>query len=117
MFTSHRDRAKVVGFLVHLLNGWVFALFYIVVIDLAGLRHWWFGMLLGLFQGFFMITIVARHLPGIHPRMADEEQGPDTTRLLEPPGSFCQNYGRRTPAVALVSHMIYGTILGLFYHH
>jgi hypothetical protein len=25
------------------------------------------------------------------------------------------NYGRRTPAVTLVAHVIYGAILGLFY--
>ena len=28
MFTSNRDRAKLVGFGVHLLNGWLFAFFY-----------------------------------------------------------------------------------------
>ena len=117
MFTSHRDRAKAIGFVVHLLNGWIFALFYIAVIEISGIRHWWFGMLIGLIQGLFMITIVAQELPGIHPRMADEERGPDSTRQLEPPGSFCMNYGKRTPLVALISHMIYGAILGFFYHH
>ncbi len=28
MVTSNRDRAKVLGFLMHLLNGWLFASLY-----------------------------------------------------------------------------------------
>jgi hypothetical protein len=26
------------------------------------------------------------------------------------------NYGRRTPLIALLAHVVYGSILGAFYH-
>ena len=31
-------------------------------------------------------------------------------------GFLALNYGRRTPLVALLAHVIYGAILGAFYH-
>ncbi len=33
--------------------------------------------------------------------------------MLEPPGLLALNYGIQTPAVAIVAHVIYGTVLGL----
>jgi hypothetical protein len=51
----------------------------------------------------------------IHPRMANEQQGPTPTRQLEPPGSLALNYGRRTPLFLVVAHLVYGVILGAFY--
>ena len=115
MFTSHRDRAKWIGFLVHMANGWVFALLYIAIIEDLNMRHWWFGMILGFVHGAFVLTVVVNLLPAIHPRMAHEEQGPDTTRQLEPPGPFALNYGKQTPIVTIISHLIYGGMLGMFY--
>ena len=115
MFTSHRDRAKWIGFLVHLLNGWVFALIYIAAMEASGIKHWWFGGFIGLFHAGFIIFVVASILPTFHPRMASEEWGPDPTHLLEPPGPFALNYGKRTPFVTLAAHLVYGGLLGLFY--
>jgi hypothetical protein len=54
-------------------------------------------------------------LPGLHPRMASEHRGPEPTRLLEPPGFLALHYGRRTPVVAVLAHVLYGIILGAFY--
>ena len=34
--------------------------------------------------------------------------------LLEPPALFARNYGRRTFAVTLLAHAVYGAILGGF---
>lgn len=115
MFTSHRDRAKWIGFFFHLLLGWAFALLYISAIEVSGIRHWWFGTFIGLVHAGFVLMVVATILPSLHPRMASEEWGPDPNRLLEPPGSFGLNYGRRTPLVTLFAHLVYGGIIGLFY--
>ncbi len=52
-------------------------------------------------------------LPGVHPRIASERAGPTTTAMLEPPGLAGLNYGRRTPAVAIVAHLVYGVALGV----
>ena len=54
-------------------------------------------------------------LPGLHPRMASEHHGPEPTRALEPPGFLGLHYGRMTPLVTIISHLVYGAILGSFY--
>lgn len=115
MFTASRDRAMVLGFLLQVLNGWVFALGYGLVFHDWGLATWWLGGLLGIIHGSAALVILMPMLPGIHPRMASEAQGPDPTRALEPPGFLALNYGRRTPIITLLAHIIYGAILGGFY--
>jgi len=54
-------------------------------------------------------------LPGVHPRMASDFTGPQPTTGLEPPGFLATNYGRRTPVVTVLAHMVYGAIIGHFY--
>jgi hypothetical protein len=56
-----------------------------------------------------------RIVPGLHPRMASEQQGPTVTRQLEPPGFLALNYGMPTPASVVVSHIVFGVIVGAFY--
>jgi hypothetical protein len=47
--------------------------------------------------------------------MADEDQGPDPTPMLQPPGFAGVNYGVQTPIVTLIAHAIYGAIVGASY--
>ena len=56
-----------------------------------------------------------RIMPGLHPRMASEQQGPTVVRQLEPPGFLALNYGRRTAASVIFAHLLFGIILGSFY--
>jgi hypothetical protein len=51
-------------------------------------------------------------LPGVHPRMASDRAGPASAAVLEPPGLLGLNYGIQTPAVAIVSHLVFGIALG-----
>lgn len=115
MFTPDRDRAKLVGIAVHLLNGWWLALIYAAAFVSWRQATWWLGALVGLVHGLFVLLVVMPLLPGLHPRMASEQRGPEPTRQLEPPGFLALNYGRRTPLSVLVAHLIYGVILGAFY--
>jgi hypothetical protein len=115
VFTADRDRAKLIGFLVHLINGWLFALIYIAAFHSLGRASWWFGALIGLAHSAFVLTAGTRILPGLHPRMASEQQGPTVMRLLEPPGFFALNYGPRTPISIVAAHVVFGAILGWFY--
>ena len=115
LFTTDRDRAKWIGFLLHLFNGLAFALIYVAALINSGLKTWWFGGILGLLQAFFVLTIVMSVLPAVHPRMASEEHGPDPTRQLEPPGFMALNYGRQTPLATVFAHVLYGMVIGLFY--
>jgi len=115
MFTPSRDRAKVVGFVVHLLNGWVFAFVYAAAFESWGRATWWLGGAIGLVHAAFVLLVGVMLMPAIHPRMASELRGPTPTRELEPPGFLALHYGRRTPLSVVVAHLVYGAILGAFY--
>src|SRR5215217_7135002 len=104
MFTPDRDRAKLVGFGVHLINGWLLALVYAAAFESWRRATWWLGLGIGLIHGLFVLLVVMPLLPGLHPRMATERRGPEPTRQLEPPGFLALNYGRRTPLSVLVAH-------------
>lgn len=115
MLTADRDRAPVLGFLLHLGNGWAFAIVYALAFESWGHATWWLGTGIGLVHALAVLLVIMPILPGLHPRMASEHQGPEPTRMLEPPGLLALNYGRRTPFVALAAHLVYGAILGGFY--
>jgi uncharacterized membrane protein YagU involved in acid resistance len=115
MFTPSRDRAKALGFGLHLLNGWVFALIYVTAFNSWGRSSWWLGALTGLVHGLFVLTVGMRFMPGIHPRMASEHHGPTVVRQLEPPGFMALNYGVQTPLSVIGAHVLFGVILGAFY--
>jgi hypothetical protein len=114
MFVAHPDRARVAGFLVHLLNGQMFALLYFLAFNSLGFANWWLGLLFGLAHGMAALIIMIPLLPGIHPKMASERAGPGLDSVLEPPGLMGLNYGSRTPIVILTAHGVFGLILGSF---
>ncbi len=113
MVTDDPDRARVVGFLMHLVVGEGFALGYAATFALLDTATWWLGALLGLLHVGVALTILLPLLPGVHPRMASERAGPVSTAVLEPPGVLGLNYGAETPAVAIVAHLAFGIALGL----
>ncbi|HEV8341531.1 MAG TPA: hypothetical protein VGR30_04075 [Candidatus Binatia bacterium] len=115
MFTSSRDRAKLIGFFFHLINGWLFSLIYVAAFHLWGEATWWRGTLTGLVHAAFVLTVGMRLMPGLHPRMASEQQGPTLMRQLEPPGFLALNYGFQTPISVIIAHVVFGIILGAFY--
>lgn len=115
MVTKDRERAKVTGFYIHLLNGWLFAAIYAAAFESWRRATWPLGALIGLVHSLVVLTAAMPTLPGMHPRMAGEEQGPTPTRQLEPPGFLALNYGRRTPISVILAHLIYGGVLGAFY--
>lgn len=116
MFTPDRTRADMIGFVAHLVNGWIFAVVYALAFESWGRATWWLGAAIGLVHGLAVLVALMPVLPGLHPRMASEERGPEPTRALEPPGFMALHYGRRTPLVTIAAHMAYGAILGAFYH-
>lgn len=115
LVTPDRDRAKLVGILIHLLNGWLLSLVYL------GLFRGWGGggvgrgLIVGAIHAAFVLAVVIPALPGIHPRMAGEQHGPTRRRQLEPPGFLALNYGYQTPVSVLLAHLVFGAILGGFY--
>jgi hypothetical protein len=115
IFTPHRDRAKLYGFAVHVAAGWLFSLGYVLIFQSLGEAGWWRGALLGLLHAFCVLVVVMGLLPGLHPRMASEQQGPAAQNMLEPPGFLALHYGLQTPLAILLSHAVFGAILGAFY--
>src|SRR5262249_62012387 len=55
MFTSDRDRARFVGTAMHVINGWIFAIVYAVFFRSVQVATWWFGALLGVREGLFLV--------------------------------------------------------------
>lgn len=116
IFTPDRDKAKLYGFFAHLGFGWAFSLIYVLIFQSIGAAGWWRGALIGIVHALFVLIVVTALLPGLHPRMANEQHGPEASNMLEPPGFLALHYGRRTPLTVLLSHAIFGAILGAFYH-
>jgi len=115
MVTPDRDRAKVWGFIIHVLNGWILGSLYTAAFHSWRRSGLLLGAMIGFFHGLFVLVSVLPLLPGVHPRMASDFTGPQPTTRLEPPGFLATNYGGRTPLVTLVAHVIYGAMLGHFY--
>jgi hypothetical protein len=115
MLTPQRDRAKLLGFGLHMANGWVFGLLYAAALESWQRGGWWRGGIIGLVHGLFVLVAGVSLLPLVHPRMANEQYGPTPTQQLEPPGFLALNYGLRTPAIVLVAHLVYGAVIGQFY--
>jgi hypothetical protein len=116
MVTSDRDRAKLYGSGIHILNGWLFSIVYVLIFEAQHLTSWWFGMLIGMAHALFVLTVGMMLIPSLHPRMASEQYGPNASQQLEPPGFMALNYGFRTPLSVFLAHAAYGAILGSFYH-
>jgi hypothetical protein len=113
--TANRTRAKALGYLMHFLNGQIFAFVYFAVfvaIDHAG---WgtgaWFGLGHGLFAGTALVNTL---LPLVHPRMGSPLTSAPQVALLEPPGYLMLNYGPGTPVGTVAAHIGYGSIVGGF---
>lgn len=113
LFVDDPDRARALGFFVHLGIGQVFAFFYAAVFALVGEATWQAGAGLGLLHAIVALTVlVPTVLAGVHPRMASTRSGPSVGPALEPPGPLGLNYGRQTVAVTVVAHVVYGLALG-----
>jgi hypothetical protein len=113
--TEDRTRAKVIGYALHFVFGVLFALAYyavFAVIDRSGVV---LGALLGLIHALFAgVALVNILLPAVHPRMGTGFDAAGSAPLLEPPGFMLVNYGRETPLAMIVSHIVYGAIVGGF---
>lgn len=116
--TSSRRLAKALGYVAHFAFGLSFALGYFLLfvsLDASGpVLGAVFGVAHALFAGTALVNVL---LPLVHPRMGSTFSSSRTTPLLEEPGFMMLNYGRATPAVALVAHAAYGAIVGAFVLH
>jgi len=113
--TADRQRAKLIGYVLHFVVGLLFSLAYYVGFLGLGMAGWLLGTGFGVIHGVFAMTaLVNILLPVVHPRMGSSFSSVDSAALLEAPGFMMLNYGRATPVVNLVAHAVYGAIVGGF---
>jgi hypothetical protein len=113
--TSDRARAKVLGYLAHFGFGLFFAFGYYLVFLAIGRSGWLLGAAFGLAHGLFAGTaLVNILLPVVHPRMGKPWTDAGSAPFVEPPGFMMLNYGRGTPIVSTLAHVVYGAIVGGF---
>jgi hypothetical protein len=100
---------------LHFVAGLLFALVYYGLFAVIGRAGWLLGMLFGLvhalFAGSVLVNII---LPVVHPRLGTFYSAANSESFLEPPGFMLMNYGRATPIVTLLAHLLYGAIVGGF---
>ncbi len=111
IFTDRLRPAYLLGYILYALGGWAFAFLYAAIFISLGLQTWWLGALFGLLHGAFLLVTLF-HVPYIHPHMASEHDPPRSSPVLEPPGFLGLHYGRQTPVIALIGHVVYGAALG-----
>ena len=112
-FTADRARARALGYALHFFFGLLFASVYYLIFEALGGASWWLGALLGVVQAAFAGTaLVSVLLPLIHPRMGTPFSAASSAPLLEPPGFMLLNYGASTPIVMVLTHIVYGAIVG-----
>ncbi len=115
ILTSNRRLAPFLGMCLHFVVGITFAFGYALAFQQLGRASGWIGAVLGVVHSL-VILVFLPFAAGLHPRMASEEEGPVARPALQPPGFFALHYGRRTPIFGVLAHMLYGFIIGAFYH-
>lgn len=113
--TVDRARAKAIGYIAHFGFGLLFALGYYLVFLAIDRSGWLLGAALGLAHGLFAGTaLVNILLPVVHPRMGTPWTDARSSPFVEAPGFLMLNYGRSTPVVSTIAHVLYGAIVGGF---
>jgi hypothetical protein len=115
MVGRRRAAVRLAGTTLHFLNGALFASGYALLFTRARRADWRIGAAIGLVHGAVVLVAALPVIQEIHPRMADDDEGPDPTPMLQPPGFAAMNYGVRTPVVTLAAHAVYGAIVGALY--
>lgn len=111
-FSANRSTATVLGFVLYVIGGWLFAGLYFLFFTTVGIYTWWLGVIVGVIQGAFLLVCAIPLLPYVHPRMASEHHGVTMRRQLEPPGFMAMNYGYQTPFTTLFAQAVYGGVIG-----
>jgi hypothetical protein len=128
MFSGDRSRAKAIGMVMHLVvfSALIIGSIYAWLFDAFGVSEgnaWWVGALYGVVHGIIGGVFMGM-IPAMHPRMrsgVDSDRpdpvggSSDGSLLIKPPGVFAKNYGRLTPAGVLMTHVVYGLVVGLVY--
>jgi hypothetical protein len=115
MVSDERGPVRVYGSLIHFLNGIAFASGYALLFHRLRRAGALLGAGIGVVHGAGVLVALLPIVQEVHPRMADEDEGPDPTPLLQPPGFLALNYGAQTPLMTVAAHAVYGAVVGAAY--
>jgi hypothetical protein len=117
--SGNRRAAIILGYVLYLLGGWVFAVVYALCLQIlhvsGAVAGACVGLVLGLGHGLFLIAVFLPLLPYIHPRLASDYDGVHALARIEPPGPFGLNYGWATPLATVLAQALFGLVFGLGY--
>lgn len=115
MLTERRALIRIAGTLTHFCIGALFAAGYGLLFQRAGRAGWRLGSAVGALHGGVVLVAMIPIVQEVHPRMAEEDEGPDPTPMLQPPGFLGMHYGVQTPVITMLAHVVYGGIVGALY--
>jgi hypothetical protein len=115
MVAERRAVARISGSLIHFVNGIAFASGYGLVFERLRRSGPVLGAGVGVLHGASVLVALLPIVQDVHPRMAEEDEGPDPTPMLQPPGFLALNYGAPTPLATLLAHAVYGGVVGAAY--
>ena len=107
MFKLHGTAMHLVGWIIHLVASAAIALLYAWGFDLLGVDDnlWLWGLIGGVIHwivgGLFLAMV-----PPLHPELPERRPAP---------GAFASNYGALDMAGFLMTHLVYGLIVGILY--
>lgn len=111
MFIPKGRSAKILGTVVHLINGIIFFVVYAALFKASGigsnLAAW--GVLFGLVHGV-IAGLLFGLVPMMHPRLAEEPNANVPEGQVPAPGFFALNFGMMAAAAVLMVHIIFGVV-------
>ena len=99
VISDDRRKALVYGVIAYATGGLLFSFLYAAIFESIGRANWWIGTLIGVAHAAFLLIVFLPLLARLHPRMANEHDGPSAIRRIEPPGPLGLHYHRRLVAV------------------
>lgn len=98
----------MLGLMVHLMMGVIFAIVYAALFDILGVdANWLWGAIFGAVHGV-IAGMAFGMMPAMHPRMGPSE-------VLAAPGLFGVRYGSMVPIGVLLLHVVFGAVVGGVY--
>jgi hypothetical protein len=96
------------GFVVHMVISAALALLYALFFAIVGVQAnlWAWGLLGGLIHWAIAGGMVMPMVPAMHPEIPEREPAP---------GMFVKNYGTLDATGFLMTHLLYGLVVGLLY--
>ena len=104
---AHTSRSRGIGAMVHLMDGALLAVAWAYGAALGGWQaNWESGLVWGIVL-WMLALLMMSNIGAVHPAIRSGQE--------EDPGTVAMNFGKMTPMGSLLSHLIYGAVLGLLY--